>query len=71
VVLLAVAVEGGLMGFMDTLKGWVGGHKDQTKQGVDKAADVAEEKTGGSHTEQIDSAAEKGKDAIDKLEDGA
>jgi hypothetical protein len=56
---------------MDTLKGWVGGHKDQTKQGVDKAADIADEKTGGSHTEQIDSAAEKGKDAVDKLDDGA
>jgi MT0933-like antitoxin protein len=69
--MLAVAVEGGPMGLMDTLKGWVGGHKDQTKQGVDKAADVADAKTGGSHTEQIDSGAEKGKDAIDKLDDGA
>jgi hypothetical protein len=59
------------MGLMDTLKGWVGGHKDQTKQGVDKAADVADEETGGSHTEQIDSAAEKGQDAIDKLDEGA
>jgi hypothetical protein len=58
------------MGFMDKLKELVGGHKDQAKQGIDKAAGVADEKTGGSHTDQIDSAAEKGKEGVDKLGDG-
>jgi hypothetical protein len=53
---------------MDTLKGWLGGQKDQTKQGIDQAADVADDKTGGSHTEQIDSVAEKGTDAVDNLD---
>ena len=57
------------MGFMDKLKGLVGGHKDQAEQGIDKAADVADEKTVGSDTAQIDSAAEQGKEGIDKLGD--
>jgi hypothetical protein len=57
------------MGFMDKLKGLVGGHKDQAEQGIDKAADVADEKTAGSHTAQIDTAAEKGKEGIEKLGD--
>ena len=57
------------MGFMDKLKGLVGGHKDQAEQGIDKAAGVADEKTQGSHSAQIDSAAEKGKEGIDKLGD--
>jgi hypothetical protein len=54
---------------MDKIKGLVGGHKDQAEQGIDKAADVADEKTAGSHAAQIDSAAEKGKEGIDKLGD--
>jgi hypothetical protein len=57
------------MGFLDKLKGLVGGHKNQSEQGIDKAAEVADEKTEGSHTAQIDSAAEKGKEGIDKLGD--
>jgi hypothetical protein len=57
------------MGFMDKLKGLVGGHKDQAEQGIDKAADVVEEKTAGSQTAQIDSAAEEGKEGVDKLGD--
>jgi hypothetical protein len=57
------------MGFMDKLKGLVGGHKDQAEQGIDKAADVADEQTAGSHTAQIDSADEEGKEGIDKLGD--
>jgi hypothetical protein len=58
------------MGFMDKLKGMLGGHKKQAKEGVDKAAGVADEKTEGSHTDQITSTAEKGKEEIDKLDGG-
>jgi hypothetical protein len=57
------------MGFMDKIKGLVGGHKDQAEQGIDKAADVADEKTVGSDTAQIDSAADEGKEGIDNLGD--
>ncbi|HSS10795.1 MAG TPA: antitoxin [Acidimicrobiales bacterium] len=59
------------MGFMDKVKGLFGGHKDQANQGIDKAAGVVDEKTGGSHTDQITSAAETGKENIEKLGDGA
>ena len=31
-------------------------HPDQVKQGVEKAGDVADEKTGGQHSDQIDKA---------------
>jgi hypothetical protein len=59
------------MGFMDTVKGWFGGHKDQAAQGVDKTAGVADEKTGGSHSDQVAAADEKAKDTIEKLGDDA
>jgi hypothetical protein len=57
------------MGFMDKLKGLVGGHKNEAEQGIDKAAAIADEKTEGSHTAQIDTASEKGKESTDKLGD--
>jgi hypothetical protein len=59
------------MGFMDKLKALFGGHKDQANEGIEKAADVADEKTEGSHTAQIDSAAEKAEEGVDKLGDEA
>ena len=31
-------------------------HPDQVKQGVEKAGEVADEKTGGQHADQIDKA---------------
>jgi hypothetical protein len=57
------------MGLIDKLKGLVGGHKDQAEQGVDKAADLADDKTGGSHSDQIATAAEKTNEEIDNLGD--
>jgi hypothetical protein len=59
------------MGFMDKVKGLFTGHKDQATQGIDKAANVADEKTGGSHTDQITSAGDTAKDTVEKLGDGA
>ena len=58
------------MGLLDKAKSLVAGNKDKVKDGIDKAADLADDKTGKKHTEQIDSAADKAKDAVDKL-DGA
>ena len=42
-------------------------HGDKIKDGIDKAAGLADDKTGGQHTDKIESAADKAKDAIDKL----
>ena len=64
------------MGFLDDAKklgkkakGLVAKHDDQMKDGVDKAAHLVDEKTKGKHTDKIEGAAEKAKDAIDKLAD--
>ena len=55
------------MSILDKAKGLLGKNSGKAKDGVDKAADVADDKTGGKHTEQIDGAAEKAKDAIDDI----
>ena len=60
------------MGFLDKLRGKasdaVDEHGDKIADGIDKAADVADEKTGGKHTDKIDAGADKAKDALDKLD---
>jgi hypothetical protein len=58
------------MSILDKAKSLLGMNSDKAKGGVDKAADVADDKTGATHTEQIDAGAEKAKDAIDNI-DGA
>lgn len=66
------------MGFLDKLLGrkdeaadLAAEHGDTAKEGVDKAADTADEKTGGEHTEKIDTAADKAKDTIDDVAGGS
>lgn len=56
------------MSILDKLKGLLKGKGEQLDSAIDKAADLADDKTGGKYTEKIDSAAEKAKDAVDKLE---
>jgi hypothetical protein len=57
------------MGILDKLKGMMKGKGDQIDSAIDKAADVADDKTGGKHTETIDDVADKAKDVVDKLDD--
>ena len=57
------------MSIMDKAKGLIGKNKDKAKDGVDKAADVIDDKTGGKHTDKIEGGAEKAKDLIDGLAD--
>ncbi len=56
------------MGFLDDAKDKIqdllDGNDDKVEEGVDKAADVADDKTGGEYTDQIDSGAEQAKDAL-------
>jgi len=60
------------MGFLDKLRGKatqaVDQHGEKIADGIDKAAEVADRKTGGKHAGKIDSGAEKAKDALDKLD---
>lgn len=55
------------MSILDKAKGLVGKNRDKAKDGVDKGAAIADKKTGGAHTDKIDAAADKAKDAIDGL----
>jgi hypothetical protein len=66
------------MGLLDTVKGWFGGgkakvqdtvatHGDSIKGGIDKAAGVVDDKTGGKYTGKVTAAQEKGKDLVDGL----
>ncbi|MEO5838181.1 MAG: antitoxin [Acidimicrobiales bacterium] len=55
------------MSILDKAKGLIGKNRDKAKGGVDKGADVVDKKTGGAHSDKIDTAADKTKDAIDEL----
>ena len=56
------------MGFMDKVKGALHGKGDQAEDLIDKAAGMAKDKVGGKHADKIDSAADKAKETVDKLD---
>jgi hypothetical protein len=60
------------MGFLDKLKKQAGDavdkHGDQIAKGLDKAAHVADAKTQGKHSGQIDKGVSAAKSALDKLD---
>ncbi len=56
------------MGFLDSAKDKLAGNKDKVKQGIDKAADVAESKA-GDHADKVQQGAEMAKDEVDKLDE--
>ena len=60
------------MGFMDNIKGKVGDavddHGDKIADGIDKAADFADDKTGGKHHDKIAKATGGAKDGLDRLD---
>jgi hypothetical protein len=47
----------------------LGQHGDKAEEGIDKAAEFADDKTGGKYSDQIDTGAEKAKDMMDGLGD--
>lgn len=57
------------MGFLDKIKKTVSDNADKAGQVIDKAADLADSRTGGKHGDKIDSAAEKAKDYVGKLDE--
>ena len=57
------------MGLMDKVSGLLKGKGKQVDDAIDKVADVVDDKTGGKHTDKIDSVAEKARDAADKLDE--
>lgn len=52
------------MGFMNKVKDLLGQHGDKVGQGLDKAAEAVDSKTGGKYSDQIKTGTEKAKDAM-------
>jgi hypothetical protein len=59
------------MSILDKVKDLLKGKGEQIDSAIDKAADLADDKTGGKHTDKIESAADKAKEIVDKLDDQA
>ena len=57
------------MGFLDKAKDALEEHGDKVDAGIDKAADIADEKTGGKYSDHIDTGADKAKEVLDGLAD--
>lgn len=66
------------MGFLDDIKSKAAGlkgtaedlvkeHDDKIEGAIDKAAELVDDKTGGRHTDKIDKAHAKAKDAVDRI----
>jgi MT0933-like antitoxin protein len=55
------------VGLMDKVRGMFGQHADKVDQGIDKAGDVVDDKTGGKYTGQVDKAQNAAKDGVDKV----
>ena len=53
---------------LDKIKGLVGGNADKVKDGLDKAGDMIDDKTGGKYEDHIDTATEKIGDMIDDVD---
>ncbi len=52
----------------DKAKELVDGHGDKVEQGIDKAGQMADERTGGQHAEQIQQGQQKARDGLDSLD---
>jgi hypothetical protein len=52
------------MSIIDKVKEMLGQHSDKAEQGIDKAGDMIDDKTGGKYSDKIDSAQEKAKDML-------
>ena len=55
------------MGFLDKAKKLVAKNDEKVKKAIDKAADVADKRTGGKHHEKIEDIAGKATKAVDDL----
>ncbi|KUM98807.1 kanamycin biosynthetic protein [Streptomyces cellostaticus] len=56
------------MSMLDKLKGLLKGHEDTARQGVDKAGDAFDERTGNKYQSQVDTAQQQLKDELGNQE---
>ncbi len=59
----------GFSDFIDKAKDMMSGNKDKVKDGVEKAADMVDEKTGGKFSDQVDKGEEAAKDFVEGLDE--
>ena len=59
------------MGLLDKVKSLIGGNADKVKDGVDKAGDMVDDKTGGKYSDKIETAEERIGEAVDNLDEDA
>jgi hypothetical protein len=59
------------MGFLDKAKGLIVKNAHKVEGAIDKAADVADDKTDGKYSDKIDAGADKAKDIVDGLGEDA
>lgn len=55
------------MDWLDKAKKILAKNKDKAEQGIEKAAEIAKDKTGGKHHEKIAKAEQKAKEGLGKL----
>lgn len=59
----------GIGDFVDKAKDLAAEHEDKVKEGIDKVADMADERTEGKYSDQISTGAEKAKDFVEDLDE--
>jgi hypothetical protein len=59
----------GIGDLTDRAKEMASQNKDEVKEGIDKAGDTIDEKTGGKHAEHVDKGQDAAKDHVDKLDE--
>jgi hypothetical protein len=52
------------MGLMDKLKGMLGQHPDKVDDGVTKAGDAIDDRTGSTYSEHVDKGQDAARDAL-------
>lgn len=55
------------MGIFDKAKDVLNQHPDKVDQGLDRVADIADQRTGGKHAEQIDKGVDVARDKLDDV----
>lgn len=59
------------MGLLDKARGVIGKNAGKVEGAIDKAAHVADDRTGGKYADQIDAGADRAKGVVQDLGDGA
>jgi MT0933-like antitoxin protein len=55
------------VGLMDKVRAMLGQHDEKVDQGIDKAGDVVDDRSDGTHAAHVDKAQDAAKDGSDKV----